>query len=68
MRTTVSIDDDVYNSAIEYLDPGIEKKELFREAIRVFIEVQAANRLAEMGGKLKDIKAVPRRRNDAYFG
>jgi len=62
MRTTVSIDDALYDRAVELLDPEIDKKEIFREAIKVFIQVQAANRLAEMGGKLKDIKAVPRRR------
>jgi len=68
MRTTVSIDDALYERAIELLDPNIDKKEIFREAIRVFIQVQAANRLAEMGGKLKDMKAVPRRRDNACFG
>jgi len=68
MLATVSIDDSLYERAVELLDPNIEKEEIFREALRVFIRVQAANRLAELGGKIKNIQSVPRRRDAPYFG
>jgi len=68
VRTTVSIDDALYDRAVELLDPEIDKKEIFRETFRTFIRVQAAKRLAEMGGKLKEIQSVPRRRADEALG
>ena len=35
MRTTVTIDDELYTQALEVIDPDIEKSELFREALKV---------------------------------
>jgi len=63
MRTTVSVEDTLYDSAVALLDPGVESKELFRESLKVFVRVQSAKRLAEMGGKIKNMKTVPRRRS-----
>lgn len=62
MRTTVTIDDDLYQRGLELADPGMDKADLFREAINVFIRVQVAKRLAALGGKSPEMKAVPRRR------
>ena len=62
MRTTITIDDHLYASALEVAEPGMEKADLFREAVRVFIRVQAAKRLAALGGKSPDMKSIPRRR------
>jgi len=58
----VTIDDELYRRALEVADPGIDKAELFREAMKVFVRVQAAKRLAALGGKAPRMKAVPRRR------
>ena len=55
MRTTVTIDDDLYNKALEVAD-------LIREAMRTFVRVQAGKRLAALGGKAPDMKLVTRRR------
>jgi len=63
MRTTVSIEDTLYENAVQLLDPDVEPKEIFREAMKVFVRVQSAKRLAEMGAKIKHIKPVPRRRD-----
>jgi len=68
MRTTVSIEDALYESAIELLDPDIEKKEIFREAMKTFVRVQSAKRLAQLGSNIEHMQAVPRRRDDAHFG
>ena len=50
MRTTVTIEDALYERALEVADPSMDKADLFREAIGVFVRVQAAKRLAALGG------------------
>lgn len=65
MRTTVTIDDALYEQALEAADPGMDKADLFREAIRTFIRVQAGKRLAALGGTAPDMADVPRRRTGA---
>ncbi len=62
MRTTITVEDTLYRQALELADPDMDKAELFREAIRTFIRVQAAKRLAALGGQAPDMPDVPRRR------
>lgn len=62
MRTTVTIDDALYQSALDVAEPGMDKGDLFREAMKVFVRVQAGKRLAALGGKAPAMKSVPRRR------
>ena len=62
MRTTVTIDDDLYQRALDVADPGMDKGDLFREAIKVFVRVQAGKRLAALGGKAPGMKDISRRR------
>ncbi len=62
MRTSVTIDDDLFQRALEVADPGTDKADLFREAIKVFVRVQAGKRLSALGGKAPRMKSVPRRR------
>jgi len=45
MRKTITIDDDLYERALELADPQMDKKDVFREAIRTFIQIRAARRL-----------------------
>lgn len=61
MRTTVTIDDELYAKALEMADPEMDKADLFREAIKTFVRVQAAKRLAALGGAMPDVSDVPRR-------
>ena len=61
MRTTVTIDDALYEQALALADPSMDKADLFREAVRTFVQVQAARRLAALGGKAPAMKDVPRR-------
>jgi hypothetical protein len=63
MRTTVTLDDDIYNRALALADPDMDKVDLFREAIKTFIRVQSGKRLAALGGKAPAMRAVPRRRH-----
>lgn len=60
MRTTVTIDDTLYDQALDLSEPGIEKADLFREAIQTYIRVQSAKRLAALGGSAPEMQAVPR--------
>ena len=64
MRTTVTIDDALYREALELADPDMNKADLFREAVRTFVRVQAARRLAALSGSAPDMEAPPRRRAD----
>jgi len=61
MRTTVTIDDQLYQKALELADPDMEKSDLFRHAIQTFVRVQAAKRLAALGGQAPEIQDIPRR-------
>ena len=63
MRTTVTIDDALYQQALALAEPGMDKSEVFREAIKTFVRVQAAKRLAALGGAAPDMQEPPRRRN-----
>lgn len=62
MRTTVTIDDELYRKALALADPGMDKADLFREAVKVYVRVQSARRLAALGGAAPDMKPIPRRR------
>ena len=64
MRTTVTIDDELYQTALEVADADMEKADLFREAIKTFIQVQAGRRLAALGGTMPDMPDIPRRRDE----
>lgn len=62
MRTTVTLDDDLYRRALEVADPNMDKADLFREAVKVFVRIQSAKRLAALGGQAPKMQDVPRRR------
>lgn len=62
MRTTITIDDDLYSKALELADPGTDKADIVREAMRTFVRVQAGKRLAALGGTAPAMKDVARRR------
>ncbi len=62
MRATVTVDDALYEKALEVADPAMDKADLFREAIKTFIRVQAAKRLAALGSTLPKMEKIPRRR------
>ena len=64
MRTTVTIDDELYAKALDLADPGMDKADLFREAIKTFVRVQAGKRLAALGGTAPKIRDTPRRREE----
>ena len=63
MRTTVTIEDALYQQALAMAEPGVDKAELIREAIRTYVRVQAGKRLAALAGEAPTMADVPRRRS-----
>ncbi len=63
MRTTVTIDDSLYQRALELADPGMDRADVFQEAIKAFIRIQSAKRLAALGGAAPDMTPPGYRRN-----
>jgi Arc/MetJ family transcription regulator len=62
MRTTITIDDELFRKAVELADPGMDKAEIVREAMRVFVRIQSGKRLAALGGAVPRMQDIPRRR------
>lgn len=62
MRTTITIDDELFRKAVEVADPGMDNAEIVREAMRVFVRVQSGKRLAALGGTVPRMQDIPRRR------
>lgn len=61
----MTIDDALYERALEVADPNMDKSDLFREAIKTFVRVQAGKRLAALGSTMPDMLEIPRRREEA---
>lgn len=61
MKIAVNIDDDLYAKALKSADPCMEEEALFNEALKTFVRVQAAKRLAALGGAAGDMEDVARR-------
>lgn len=68
MRTTVTIDDGLFEKALELADPGTDRTDLFRIALQTFVRVQAARRLAALGGAAPEMADIPRRGSEAAAG
>ena len=64
MRTTLTIDDQLFSKAMALAQPGMEKSELIRECVKAFIQQQTARRLAALGGQAPEIELVERQREE----
>ncbi|MEO6276270.1 type II toxin-antitoxin system VapB family antitoxin [Roseateles sp.] len=62
MRTTVTLDDDLYKEAVEMSDNKLEGARLIEEAVRTYVQVRAAQRLIALGGSVPGMQPIPRRR------
>ena len=62
MRTTLALDDDLVRKAQEFTGVA-EKTALIREALKALIERESARRLASLGGTMRELKNIPRRRS-----
>ncbi|BCG27874.1 DUF2191 domain-containing protein [Pseudomonas tohonis] len=64
MRITVTLDDALYQQALEMADPDMDEADLVHEVFKTFVRIQAGKRLVSLGSKTPDIQDVPRRRTD----
>ena len=58
MLTTVTIGDALHEKTLENASTNMYKSDIFREAIKTFVRVQAANRLAVLGCTMTMIQGV----------
>ena len=63
MRITITIDDALYQKALELADPQMDKANLFSVAVSTFVRLQAGKRLAALGGAAPEMANVPRQRD-----
>jgi Arc/MetJ family transcription regulator len=62
MRTTVSIEDELFAQAAQFCEPNSDKASVIREAMKTFVRVKAAQRLVALGGKKPEMEDIPRQR------
>ncbi len=62
MRTTLNIDDQLFEEAVR-LTGVKEKTALLRESLKALIQRESARRLALLGGSEPGLDEIPRRRN-----
>ena len=65
MKTTITIDDQLYEKAIALADDDTDKADIFTAAIKVFVQLQSAKRLAALGGQLPVMDDIARRSDEA---
>ena len=61
MKITVTIEDSLYESALEVADASLDKADLVQEAVKTFVRIQAAKRLAALGGSDPRMNSISRR-------
>jgi hypothetical protein len=66
MRTTVTIDDELLQTALEYADVK-EVPALIGKALETYVHVEAGRRLARMGGTEPGLQYIPRRRPPRFI-
>ncbi|MEO5883006.1 MAG: type II toxin-antitoxin system VapB family antitoxin [Caldimonas sp.] len=67
MRTTITLDDDLFAKAQEMTGVA-ERGTLIHDGLRALIQREAARRLAALGGSAPGLEAPPRRRPTAAKG
>ena len=62
METTVTIDDELYEKALELAGPAIGSANLVQEALKTFVRVEMGKRLSALGGSNPNMQDIPRQR------
>jgi Arc/MetJ family transcription regulator len=60
VKTTVTIDDALFQKALELAGPNIDKENIVQEALKTFVRVEAGKRLAALGSSNPTMADVPR--------
>jgi Arc/MetJ family transcription regulator len=68
MRTTITLDDELYAQAVAMSDNTLEGAKLIEEAVKSYVQTMAARRLRLLGGAVPDMPKIPRRRPEPVEG
>jgi hypothetical protein len=60
----VTIDDELFEKALEVANPAMDKADLWREAIKTFVRVQAPMSLAALSSAVPDMQTIARHRGE----
>jgi Arc/MetJ family transcription regulator len=64
MRTTVDLDEDLFQQA-QAVTNARTKTEVIERGLRALVEQDARRRLVALRGKMPELRAVPRRRTNS---
>ncbi|MBN3731077.1 type II toxin-antitoxin system VapB family antitoxin [Burkholderia sp. Tr-20390] len=62
MWLNVTIDGDLFAKAVQTAGPGVNEADVLQEVINTLVRVEAARRLAALGGTLSGMADIPWRR------
>ncbi|WP_237673411.1 type II toxin-antitoxin system VapB family antitoxin [Vreelandella profundi] len=66
MRITITIDDALYEQALELAEPSLGKpSDIFKEALETYVRVQTARRRAALGGTSQGMQDIPLQRGES---
>ena len=60
MHIAVTIDDALYQRALELSGPQMDQTDLLGEALRTYVRMQVGKRLSALGGSAPDMQDVAR--------
>ena len=58
MKITVTIEDALYEKALEFADPAMDDSDVISKAIKTFIRMKASKRLIALGGSLPQMQEI----------
>ncbi len=62
VKTTVTVDDALYEKALELAGPSFDKETIFQEVLKTYVRVEMGKRLAALGGSNPTMADIPRQR------
>lgn len=64
MRTTVTLDDELFERVREYAGPDKSASALLNDIMRLYVQREAGKRLIALGGSMPDLEPPRRRRSE----
>jgi hypothetical protein len=64
----IMLDLALYHRALQLSDKPLSPEDMVTLAMKTYIAIQAAHRLADLGGSMPEIEEVPRRRPREHEG
>ena len=67
MRTTITIDDELFAKVAELLPKPAKPSEVVAQALQALLRADAVLHLIEMGGKEPGMQDIPRRKPEGFL-